>query len=328
MYQAPRRQLVGRDVMTGEERLLGRCDPTAICRPRALPGRAVARDPRRRLDRPATRGEAPRDLGSPTWGSSYDVSWSPDGELARGHRHRGASAARERRVVTQDPGPLDPGTVRPRRRLVARRLVARVHRGTTARGRRELPPVVVRAPSRAPRRTRRRGLAGLGDCRCAGVSPPSFAWAPDGSVIAYTRVAGPLNADARRRSPRDPAGRHGTGTPQLRHRREPGLAADPVGLTWLVADHVLAARVDHDPAVRTGRVEVLGVAVSVGPAQPVPSHDPHHGMRPGAPGHQRVGVALPPRVRHQAGGRAVGVLPGVDVERPPVGVRGADARVG
>ena len=48
-------------------------------------------------------------------------------------------------------------------------------------------------------------------------------------------------------------------------------------------------------------------------------------MRPGAPGHQRVGVVLPPGVGHQAGGRAVGVLPRVDVERATVGVRGADA---
>ena len=47
-------------------------------------------------------------------------------------------------------------------------------------------------------------------------------------------------------------------------------------------------------------VEVLGVAVAVGPAQAVAGHDPHHGVRPRPPRHALVGVPHPPRVRDRS----------------------------
>ena len=108
VYQAPRRQLVARDVMTGEERLLGRCDPTTICRPALSPDEqwlAIPADDSIVLQHVAG-AEGPRlvDLGV-----VYDVSWSPDGSTlavsgTEGLQLLATDGSSRRTLVPYNPG--------------------------------------------------------------------------------------------------------------------------------------------------------------------------------------------------------------------------------
>ncbi|MET0524531.1 MAG: hypothetical protein ABWZ91_07010 [Nocardioides sp.] len=191
VYQAPRRQLVARDVMTGEERLLGRCDPTAICRPAVSPDEqwlAIPADDSIVLQRVAG-GEGPRlvDLGV-----VYDVSWSPDGSTlavtgTEGLQLLATDGSSRTTLVPYDPGRFAFDVAWSPDGSSIAFIEVRPHEVGV-----NFPPSSYALRLVFPD-GRGRALAGLGDCQCAGVSPPSFAWAPDGSVLAYTRVAGPLH---------------------------------------------------------------------------------------------------------------------------------------
>src|SRR4051794_30934901 len=107
----------------------------------------------------------------------------------------------------------------------------------------------------------------------------------------------------------------GTSPATIPQKTQPGSA--PPLTAGSVADAVARDRTGEGSLGGADRVEVLRVAQAVGPAQAVAAHDLHDRVRAGAPGHPRVGVALPPAVGNDALRRAVGVLPGVEVQGPP-----------
>ena len=227
VYQAPRRQLVARDVMTGEERLLGHCDPTAICRPALSPDEqwlAIPAEDSIVLHRVGG-AEGPRlaDLGV-----VYNVSWSPDGTAlavtsTKGLQLLASDGSSRKTLVPYDPGRFAFDVAWSPDGSSIAFIEIRPHEVGA-----NFPPSsyalrLVNSDGRG------RWLAGLGDCRCAGVSPPSFAWAPDGSEIAYTRAAGPLNqtrADGVHLIRPD-----GTGQQRLNHGTNGNLAWQPIVTT-------------------------------------------------------------------------------------------------
>jgi RNA polymerase sigma-70 factor (ECF subfamily) len=224
VYQAPRRQLVARDVMTGEERLLGHCDPTAICRPALSPDEqwlAIPAEDSIVLQRVGG-GVGPRlaDLGV-----VYDVSWSPDGTAlavtsTKGLQLLASDGSSRKTLVPYDPGRFAFDVAWSPDGSSIAFIEIRPHEVGA-----NFPPSSYALRLVNPD-GRGRGLAGLGDCRCLGVSPPSFAWAPDGSEIAYTRAAGPLNqtrADGVHLIRPD-----GTGQQRLNHGTNGNLAWQPI----------------------------------------------------------------------------------------------------
>jgi hypothetical protein len=191
VYQAPRRQLVARDVMTGEDRLLGHCDPNAICRPALSPDEqwlAIPAEDSIVLQRVGgAAGPRLADLGV-----VYDVSWSPDGSVlavtgTMGLQLLATDGSSRSTLVPYDPGRFAFDVAWSTDGSSIAFIEMRPHEV----GENSSPSSYALRLVRPDGRGRR--LAGLGDCLCLGVSPPSFAWAPDGSEIAYTRAAGPLN---------------------------------------------------------------------------------------------------------------------------------------
>jgi WD40 repeat protein len=190
VYQNRDRQIVARDVETREVRVLGECDTYSCAKVALSPDeRWLAMPDIEGVLLSRVGGEERRRLTD--LGVLLDIAWSPDGgRLA-------VTGSEGLQVVPLDGSPRT--TVLPVDRKDVLREIAWSPDGTTIafievrpRGlEKDFKPMqhVLRiVPADAHDAV---SLADLGDCYCLGLSPPDFAWAPDGSALAYTRWIGP-----------------------------------------------------------------------------------------------------------------------------------------
>ena len=223
-------KIVARNVATRETRVLGHCEVQAICRYALSPDEqwlAQVDWDRGLLTQVGGRTGAP----SRTVDDAADIAWSPEGDRLAVAGWNGVQ------VIDVDETIPDTLVARggrnqelPPRRLVPRR----PDRGV--RGDVEAPrPPTTYPPSTYVLRVvpvdghEATSVADLGACFCTVGPVPSFAWAPDGSALAYTRVTGPVAQRPPRRRTSDPAGRH-RAREVVRRRGIARLAARRLGL--------------------------------------------------------------------------------------------------
>jgi dipeptidyl aminopeptidase/acylaminoacyl peptidase len=218
------------DVETGEVRVVGPCSSDASC-PTALSpdGRWVAQ-PEPDEDGISLRevgGEGEELLATPGL-DVYQLDWSPDGETLvfsdlTGIFTMSVTGSALRRVVEfEDARPVSPQWSPDGRSIAFMEMRSVDFEQVGMRPERIVLSLVERDGSG------RRDLADLGTCICVRGPSPSFAWAPDGTAIAATRITARSDYQADVRS----AGLHlialdGTST-QLSSRAAGAPAWQPV----------------------------------------------------------------------------------------------------
>jgi WD40 repeat protein len=191
VYQNLEQQIVARDVATRETRVLGHCEEEEICRYALSPNEQwLAQVAGSEIFLTQVGGENLRTYSAVD--DAADIAWSPDGDRL--------AVAGWNGVQLIDVDETTPDTLVKKQganyyRHVAwspdGRAVAFVEMSTIQSGEGFRPSTyTLRVVSVDAHDAT--SVADLGACYCAGGPVPSFAWAPDGSALAYTRVAGPV----------------------------------------------------------------------------------------------------------------------------------------
>jgi Tol biopolymer transport system component len=195
VYQNLEQQIVARDVATRETRVLGPCEEEAICKYALSPDEQwLAQTAGHEVFLTQVGGKDRRTFSALV--DAADIAWSPEGDRL--------AVAGWNGVQVIDIDETIPDTLVAQDGFNYYRHVAWSPDGQSV-AFVEMSPIqstsaaypstyvlrVVPVDSHDPT-----SVADLGDCLCSGGPVPSFAWAPDGSALAYTRVAGPAH-DAR-----------------------------------------------------------------------------------------------------------------------------------
>jgi Tol biopolymer transport system component len=190
LYNNGSQRIEAIDVETGEVRVVGPCSSDASC-PTALSpdGRWVAQ-PEPDEDGISLRevgGEGEELLATPGL-DVYQLDWSPDGETLvfsdlTGIFTMSVTGSALRRVVEfEDARPVSPQWSPDGRSIAFMEMRSVDFEQVGMRPERIVLSLVERDGSG------RRDLADLGTCICVRGPSPSFAWAPDGTAIAATRI--------------------------------------------------------------------------------------------------------------------------------------------